>query len=152
VVIDERQVRRIHLHLVGVKFFLLIGQLGPLGNEGVAGGQFGAFGTDSQLDLLGQSFLAIIIPAGVKGTFVLGDPFLRAVVRCVAGAGAVVQEERAIRRHLFQIGDELLGLVRQVGDVVIAFLRRFRRFDEMVVVGKPRIILIGVAAQEAIIA
>src|SRR5207237_5486254 len=48
--------------------------------------------------------------------------------------------------------NEFLGLVREVGDVVVAFLRRFRRLDEVVVVGQPRIILIGIAAKEAVIA
>jgi hypothetical protein len=66
--------------------------------------------------LVGQGFLAIIVPAGIERALVLGDPFLEDMVRSVAGARTVVHEERAVRRHLFYVGDELLGLVRQVSD------------------------------------
>ena len=68
----------------------------------------------------------------------------------MAGAGAEVHEERPIGRHLFQVGDELLGLLGQVGHVVVALLGRLRRLDEVIVIGEPGRPLIDFAAEEAV--
>ena len=74
------------------------------------------------------------------------------MVRRVAGAGGVVQEERLIGRGDVGVLDELDGLVGQVGAQVIAFLRLLGLLDGVVVVGQLREPLIGFAAQEAVVA
>ena len=73
-------------------------------------------------------------------------------MRRVVSAGAEIQEERLVGRHLLRVANELYGLVDQVFGQVIALLRRFRRLDLVVVVDQIGIILVGVAAQESVVA
>ena len=63
---------------------------------------------------------------------------------------AEVQEERLVGGDLFRVGDELVRLVDQIGGQVVALLRRLRRLDLMVVVDQIRVVLVGVAAEEAV--
>ena len=73
-------------------------------------------------------------------------------MRSVSGSGAEVHEERLVGRDLFGVGDEADGLVDQILGQVIALFRGLFRLDRMVVVDQLRIVLMGVAAEEAVVA
>jgi hypothetical protein len=70
----------------------------------------------------------------------------------VVRARREIEDERLVWRDLLQVGDEADRLVGEVGREVIAFLRRLRRLDLMIVVDEVGIILVGVAAEKAVIA
>ena len=70
----------------------------------------------------------------------------------MVGAGREVEEERLVGRDLLDVGDELDGLVGQIARQVVALLRRLRRLDLMVVVDEVGIVLVRVAAEEAVVA
>ncbi len=71
-------------------------------------------------------------------------------MRGVHGAGAKVHKEGLVGRHLLGVGDKADGLVHQVLGEVVALLRRLGRLHLVVVVDQLRIVLVGLAAQEAI--
>ncbi len=96
--------------------------------------------------------LAVLVPAHVELALVLVRPFLGHVVRGVACARGVVQEERLIGCGDVGVLDELDGLVGQVAAQVIAFLRLLGLLDRVVVVGQLREPLVGFAAQETVVA
>ena len=52
----------------------------------------------------------------------------------------------------FEVGDEADRLVGEVGGQVIALLRRLRRLDLMIVVDQLGVVLVRVAAEEAVVA
>ena len=60
--------------------------------------QLGVGRHDAELLLPGERLLAYRLVAHVEATLELLDPLLRRVMRGVAGAGRVVQEERLLRR------------------------------------------------------
>ena len=66
------------------------------------------------------------------------------------GSGGEVQEEWLIGRNLPGVGNEADRFVHQVFGEMIALLRRLFRLDLVVVVDQLRIILVRVAAQEAV--
>lgn len=74
------------------------------------------------------------------------------MMRGVPGAGGVIQEEGLIWRVDVGVLDELDGFIGQVDVQVIAFLRRFGHGNRVVVVGQIGEELVGVAAQETIVA
>ena len=141
-----------HLHHPGVELALVGRQVVPLLHVGIVARQLGVLGDDAQLLLPREHLLAVGVPAVVELALVLVGPFLRHVVRRVVGAGGEVQEEGLVRRDLLGVGDELDGLVGQVDREVIALFRRLRRLDLMVVVDEVGIVLVGVAAEEAVVA
>jgi len=61
----------------------------------------------------------------------------------MAGARAVVQEERLVRRHRLRIADEPEGTVGDVGGEVVPLFRRRRLVDRVVVVDQVRVRLVG---------
>lgn len=98
------------------------------------------------MDLVPVSFPAVVeLPPVAVG------PFFRHVVRSVHGAAGEIQEKRLVGGRLLGIADETDGLIRQVFGEVVAFFRRFGRFDRVIVVDQVRVILVGIAAQEAVI-
>ena len=70
----------------------------------------------------------------------------------VLRAGAEVHEEGFVGRDLLGVGDEADGLVDQVFGEVVALFGCLLRLDGMVVVDQFRIVLVGVAAEEAVVA
>ena len=94
--------------------------------------------------------LAVGLVAHVELALVLVDPLLRGVVRSVAGARAVVQEERLVRGDRLGVADERHRLVGDVLGEVVALLRALRLFDRVVVVHQVRVPLVGLGAQEAV--
>ncbi len=112
--------------------------------------QLGAWRDDAHLELALVDDLAVLVPTHVELALVLIGPLLGHVVRGMAGARGVVQEEGLVRRVDLRILDELDGLVGQVDAQVVALLRRLGLLDLVVVVGQLRIPLVGFAAQEAV--
>jgi hypothetical protein len=108
-------------------------------------------GDDAKLLLPGEGCLAISVPAIVEHALVLVGPFLWHLVRRVLRPGREVEKERLLRRQLFGVGDEADGLIDQIGRQVIALFRRLRRLDLAVVVDQVRIVLTGIATQEALV-
>ena len=132
-------------HLPGI-----LGKGVPFGHVGVVRRQLGAGRDDAHLELALVDDLAVLVPAGVELALVLVGPLLGDMVRRVAGAGAVVQVERLVRRVDVGVLDELDRPVGQVGAQVVAVLGLRRLLDRVVVVdqfGEP---LVGVAAEEAV--
>ena len=86
--------------------------------------QLGVGRDDAHLLLAGQRLLAHRLVAHVEAALELVDPLLRRVVRRVAGARRVVEEERLLRRDRLGVLDELDRLVGEVLGEVVALLRR----------------------------
>ena len=107
---------------------------------------------DAHIELALVDDLAVLVPAHVELALVLVRPFLGHMVRRVAGARGVVEEEGLVRCIDVGVLNELDGLVGQVDAQVIAFLRCLLRFDCVVVVDQLRIPLVGIAAQETVVA
>jgi len=70
------------------------------------------------------------------------------MMRRVARAGRVVQEERLVRRDRLSVLDELDRLVGNVIGEVVALLGRAWLIDGVVVVDQFRVPLIGLRAEE----
>ena len=79
---------------------------------------------------------------------------LARMVRRVVGAGAEVHEERPLRRDLLGVGDHADGMVDQVLGEVIARPPRASvgLLDELLVLHQVGVPLVGLAAQEAVVA
>ena len=129
VVIGEADEAGIDFHETGIQPPGVGRQRIPNRHVGVVRRQLGARREDAHLELALVDDLAVLVPAHVELALVLVGPFLRHVVRGVAGAGGVIQEERLIRRIDLRILDELDRLVGQVDAQVVAFLRRLGLLD-----------------------
>ena len=105
---------------------------------------------DAHLLLTGQRLHPHRLVTRVEAPLVLVDPLLWCVVRCVAGARRVVEEERLVRRDHLGVLDELEGLVGDVLGEVVALLRRLRLVHGMVVVDQVRIPLVRLGPEEAV--
>ena len=139
------------LHHAGVEPALVIGEFIPLLHVGVVPRQHRVLGHDAQFLLPREHLFAVGVPAVVELALVLVGPFLGHLVGRVVGAGREVEEERLVRCDLFEVGDELDGLVGQIDGEVVALFGRLRRLDLMVVEDQVGIVLVGVAAEEAVV-
>ena len=98
--------------------------------------------------------------AHVELALVAVGPLLRRVVRCVVCARAEVHEERTLRSNLLGIGDHPDGAVDEVlGQVVVVSQtgspvrrRAVGLIDELLVLDQVRVPLVGLSAEEAVIA
>ena len=106
-------------------------------------------GNDAQPLLVGEDLLAHGIPAHVELALELVDPLLLRLVRRVASAGHVVEEERLVGRRGIELLHVADGLVRHVGGEVVAGLADPRK-DLGVVLEQVRRPLVGLAAHEAV--
>jgi len=113
-------------------------------------GEHGIRRNDAQFLLAGEGLLAVGIPAAIELAFVAISPFLRHMVGRMHGAGAEVEEEGFVGGHLLGIGDHRPGLCHQIGGEVIALLRCGGRFHLAVVLHQFGVVLMGVAAEEAV--
>ncbi len=100
-----------------------------------------------QLPLVGP--LAIGIPAAGELALVLLRPLLEHVVRPVHAARRPVHEERLVRVEGAPVVEPRQRLVHQIRGQVIARVV-VRRLDRVVVLGQPRLVLRGLAAEEAV--
>ena len=113
-------------------------------------GQLGVGGHDAELLLVGERLLADRLVAHVELALEPVDPLLRRVVRRVAGARRVVEEERLLRHDRLRVADELERLVRDVVGEVVALLRGARLVDGVVVVDEVRVPLVRLGAEEPV--
>jgi hypothetical protein len=141
-----------HLHHPGVQAALLGRAVGPRRDVRVVAGQLGVGGDDPQLLLPREHPLAVGLPAVVEGPLVAVGPLLGDVVGGVHRPGGEVQEERLVGGDLLGVGDERGRPVDQVLGEVVALLGGPLRLDPVVVGGQLGIVLVGVAAQEAVVA
>ena len=112
--------------------------------------QLGVGRDEAHLLLAGQRLLAQRLVAHVEAPLELVDPLPRRVVRRVAGARRVVEEERLLGRDRLGVPDELERLVGDVLGEVVALLRRLRLVDRVVVVDELGVPLVGLGAEEAV--
>ena len=138
----------VDFHLAGKEFFLVGGQLVPVLDRLWFGSQLRTGRNHAERDLPRQRLFAHLVPAAVKLTFVLGDPFLRHMMRRVRGAGREVHEEWFVRRQrLLKLhpGDRVVGHVGH--EVVAGIVRRLDPVQAFVEAWRP---LVGLAADEAV--
>jgi hypothetical protein len=102
--------------------------------------------------LRSEHLLPVRVPAVVEHPVVAVGPLLGDVVRRVHRPGAEVQEERLGRRGLLGVADERDRVVDEVLGEVVAVLRARWRFDVLVVGDEVRMVLVGVAAEEPVVA
>jgi hypothetical protein len=119
---------------------------------GVDRRQLGALGQDAQLLLALEDLLAVGLIAHVELALVLLDPLLGSVVGGVGRARAEVHEERLVGRHHLGVADEADRLVGQVLGQVVAVLGAFGLLGVVVVVDQVGIPLVGLAAEEPVVA
>ncbi len=139
-------------HHTGIELLLLRRAILPRLDIRVMAGQFRILRDNAEFLLLLEDLLSIGFPAVVKLAFVLVGPFLRHVMRRVHGPGAEVHEERLVGRHLLGVGDEADGLVDEILRQMVSFLGRLFGLDTMIVIDQLRVILVRLAAQEAVVA
>ena len=77
--------------------------------------------TPSRL-LVGEDLLAQLLPTHVELALELVDPFLLRLMRRMGAAGHVVDEERLVGRGRVQAVHVVDGVVRHIGDEVVAGL------------------------------
>ena len=118
----------------------------------IAGSQLGPVGDDAELLLTRVDLLAHLVPAGVESSAVLVEIGLRRLMRRMGRARREVEEKRLPGINRLVIAQEANRVVGQVLGQVIAILRRLGRRDEMIVVGQLGVELIGLAAEEAVVA
>ena len=150
VVVGVLHERRVDFHLA-LEHWLELGiHLVPGRDFLVARGQHGVRGNDTQLLLLVESDLALLVPAVGELALVLVDPLLGHVVRRVGRAWREVDEERLVAHQRLLLARPGDGLVRQVLGQVVAFGRRLRWLDRRGAFVEGRVPLIVLAADEAV--
>src|SRR4051812_30626619 len=100
----------------------------------MAVGSLGSARDDAQLLLPGERLLAQRLIPHVEAALEAIRPLLADVMRGVARARRVIQEERLLRGQRLGVLDELERLVGEIHRQVIALLRRARRLNRMAVV------------------
>ena len=150
VVVGVLQKTGVHLHHARIDLALVRRALAPGFDIGIVARQLGVGGNDTQFLLAGKDLLAIGIPAVIELALVFVGPFLGHMMRRVHGAGGEIEEERLVGHDLLGIGDKADGLVDQILGEMVALFRRLLRLDLVVVVDQLRVILVRVAAQEAV--
>ena len=138
-----------HLRLPGEELLLVGRQRFPFRQVIGPGRELRIRGNDPQPFLVGEDLLAHDIPAHVELALELVDPLLRRLVRRVASAGNVIDEERLVGRHGVELLHVLDRLVRHVGGEVVAGLADPRE-DLGVIAEQIRRPLVGLAAHEAV--
>ena len=141
-----------HLHHPRVEAALISGERLPVRDVGIGRGEFCCCGNQAELLLPVEHLPAIGLPAGVELAGVAVGPLLRHMVGGVHRTKGEVQEERLVRSDLLGVGDHRRGLLDQVGGQVVALLRSGLGFGLGVVPHEFGVVLVGVAAEEAVVA
>ncbi len=137
-----------HLHQAALERLFRIRDAVP-GGHGVGTRRERRLGRDPALGLLAREHpFAIGVPAVVELALVLVGPVLEHMMRAMGGAGGPVHEERLVRREGPVLAQPGQGLVRQVLGEVIGLARG--RLDRSCVLEQPRLVLRGLAGQEAV--
>ena len=129
---------------------VVLGQVVPGLDPGVAGRQLGLGGDDAELLLAGEPALPGHVPALVVTPAVLLEVLGGGLVGGVGGPEGQVGEERPVRPDGDRVVEEADGLVDQVLAEVVALLGRRRRLDGVVVVDQLGGELVGLAVQEPV--
>ena len=108
-----------YLHLPGKELLLVCSQLVPVLDGFGLGCQLRVCRDYAQSLLAGQGLFAEFVPSLVELALVLGDPFLRHMVRRMGGAGSEVDEEWLVRRERFLVPHPVDGLIGHVGHEVV---------------------------------
>ena len=134
---------------------LVLGQLVPRLDAGVARRQLGALGDHAELELAAEPPLAHHVPALVEATPVLGQVLRRRLVGCVGGTEGQVGEEGPVGPDALAVGDHAQRLVDQVLGQVVPVAgtvpsRVARRVDRVVVGHQLGVELVGLALEEPV--
>jgi hypothetical protein len=140
----------VDLHLLGQDRLELGRHVVPRRDLGVAFGEFGVLRDDAQLLLLGQNPLAQHIPAVVELALVLVRPLLGHVVRGVSGARGEVHEERFVGSECLLLTHPRDGAIGKVLVQRVALFRRLLRLNRPGALEQARVVLVGLAADEAV--
>jgi hypothetical protein len=140
----------VHLHLPRQHRLQPLGHVVPGRDLAVALGQHRLGRHHAQLLLPGQDLLAQGVPAGVEATPVLVRPLRGHVVRRVRGTGCVVDEERLVRCQGLLLPDPPDRPVGHVLSEVVPLLRGLRRLNRRGALVDRRVVLVGLAAYEAV--
>ena len=103
-----------------------------------------------ELLLAGQSLFAQRVPARVEATVVPVRPLDRNVVRGMGGTRGVVDEERFVRHQRLLLADPPDRSVGHVLGEVVALLRSGLRLHGRGALIDPRVVLVGLPADEAV--
>src|SRR5262249_15266159 len=141
-------VSRIDLHLSRIEPLLLTRERVPGGERGVSRRQPGGRGDDPQGLLPGEGLLAELVPALVELALVPVGPFPRDVVRRMGRAGGVIDEKWLVRRLGLLIAEPADRPFGEVVREVVILLPGAP--DDRVVLGEDRVVLAGLAAEEAV--
>ena len=153
VVVGVLGIPGVDLHLAGVERLQPVRHVVPCRERLVAGSQLGVGGDDAELLLTSEGLLTKLVPSLVEHALVLVGPLLVHVMRSMAAAGRVVGEERlasVLRADSVEPLDGAVGHgVREVVRIVFV-VERFRRPDDLLVLGQARVPLARAAAEDPV--
>ena len=146
-VVQERSKRLLE---AGGEPSLVVGQIVPRLDAGVAGGQDGVGRDDALVDLTLEPTLAHHVPALVEASPVLGQVFGWGLVGGVGGPEGQVGEEGAVGADRGRVRDHPQELVDQVLAQVVAVRGATRGFDVVVVAHQVGVELVGFTLEEPV--
>ncbi len=150
VVVGVLQETGVNLHLAGQHRLHLLGHLVPGRDALAACGEVRVGRDHAELLLPRERLLPQPVPALVEPAPVLVGPLGRHVVRRVRGSRSEVHEERLVRHQGLLLLDVADGLVGEVLGQVITLLGCFGRLDRDRALVQRRVVLVGLAADEAV--
>ena len=140
----------IHLHLTGQHRLQRIGHVVPGRDLLMPSRQHRVGRNHAELLLADQDLLAQHIPTRVETTLVPVRPLDRNVVRGMGGTRRVVDEERLVRHQRLLLADPPDRPVGHVLGEVVALLRCGLRLHSRGALIDPRVVLVGLPADEAV--
>ena len=141
---------RRHFHQAALEGLLVLGDAVPGRHRLVPRGELGVGGDPAFLLGALEDALAIGVPAVVELALILVGPLLHDVVRAVDRAARPVHEERLVRLEGLVLVQPADRVVRQVFAEVVALLRAFSAAGRGRVAHQVRLVLRGLAGQEAV--
>ena len=140
----------VHLHLAREHRLEVVGHVVPGRDLVVPRGELGVGRDHAQGLLAREDLLPQPVPALVEPALVAVAERRRDVMRRVGGPRRVVHEERLVRHQRLLLADPGHGPIGHVLAEVVALLGRLRRLDGGRAVVDRRVVLVGLAADEAV--
>ena len=140
----------VHLHLTLEHRLEFVGHVVPRRDQVTPRGQLGIGGDDTQLLLLGEGPLALLVPPVREHAAVLGDPFVGHMMRGMSRPWRVVDEERLVGHQRLLLADPAHAVVSEVVGEVVTLLGGRRRLDWRRALVQRRFPLVVLAADEPI--
>ena len=140
----------VDLHLSGQHRLEVVRHVVPAGISSCRLVSSASFGTTPSFFCWLERLLPQRIPAVVELALVLVRPLLGHVVRGVGGAGREVHEERLVGHQRLLLAHPGDGAVGQILGERVALLGRLRRLDRRGALVQARVVLVGLAADEAV--